>query len=326
MQHLRGIIAVANMRSRNNADANLAACTKLVADAVTRGVGLLCLPECFAFMGTSGTRETAEFAQPLDGPVIQQYRALARKNRVWLSLGGFHELYDEASKEASGIDIGEVPAGTVKYFNSHLLVDDRGDGELCHCVNACAHCFLYLTNVCPHDHAQRWWFVVVATYRKIHLFDVDYDGGFRESRFTVPGQDLVMVTDTPFGNVALTTCYDVRFPDLYSAYCAAGADLILVPAAFMPTTGAAHWHILLQARAIETQCYIAAATQYGRHDAKRCSYGHALIADPWGKVVAECVDEVLLSPTSLILVFVDVLVIFSRADAYFCLMNCLRFG
>eukprot|EP00750_Incisomonas_marina_P003750 INCI13408.1.p1 GENE.INCI13408.1~~INCI13408.1.p1 ORF type:complete len:295 (-),score=43.84 INCI13408.1:367-1251(-) len=294
MQHLRGIIAVANMRSRNNADANLAACTKLVADAVTRGVGLLCLPECFAFMGTSGTRETAEFAQPLDGPVIQQYRALARKNRVWLSLGGFHELYDEASKEASGIDIGEVPAGTVKYFNSHLLVDDRGD--------------------------------VVATYRKIHLFDVDYDGGFRESRFTVPGQDLVMVTDTPFGNVALTTCYDVRFPDLYSAYCAAGADLILVPAAFMPTTGAAHWHILLQARAIETQCYIAAATQYGRHDAKRCSYGHALIADPWGKVVAECVDEVLLSPTSLILVFVDVLVIFSRADAYFCLMNCLRFG
>lgn len=131
MQHLRRSIAVANMRSRNNAEANLAACTKLVADAATRGVGLLCLPECFAFMGTSGTRETAEFAQPLDGPVIQQYRALARKHRVWLSLGGFHELYDEASREASGVvDIGDVPEGTVKYFNSHLLLDDRGDGQL----------------------------------------------------------------------------------------------------------------------------------------------------------------------------------------------------
>lgn len=266
MNHVRRGIAVANMCSRNNAQTNLAACTKLVTAAAERGVGLLCLPECFAFMGTSGTRETADFAQPLDGELIGAYRALAKSNKMWLSLGGFHELYDSNSCKESGAVVDEIPEGTVKYFNSHLLLDDAGD--------------------------------IVATYRKIHLFDVDVDGGFRESKFTVPGTSLVLVKGTPFGNIGLTTCYDVRFAEVFTTYSRAGADLILVPAAFMPTTGKAHWEVLLRARAIETQCYIAAAAQYGKHDFKRSSFGHALIADPWGVVTAHCEEEVRACATT----------------------------
>ncbi len=136
MQHAaRRVIAVANMRSRNDAAANLAACADLVVAAAARGVGLLCLPECFAFMGTSGTTETAEFAQHLDakGGVIRAYRRLARDHGMWLSLGGFHELCDASNRHVSGAPSASQPPqaanGTaVQYFNSHLLVDNRGDG------------------------------------------------------------------------------------------------------------------------------------------------------------------------------------------------------
>ena len=100
MQHVRRGIAVANMCSRNNVTQNLRVCQELAEKAVQHGAGLLCLPECFAFMGTTGTKETADFAQALDGEVIEQYKALARKQKLWLSLGGFHEKYDPKSDTA----------------------------------------------------------------------------------------------------------------------------------------------------------------------------------------------------------------------------------
>mmetsp|Transcript_986 Transcript_986/g.2565 ORF Transcript_986/g.2565 Transcript_986/m.2565 type:complete len:325 (-) Transcript_986:58-1032(-) len=128
---------------------------------------------------------------------------------------------------------------------------------------------------------------LVASYRKLHLFDVDYDGGFRESDSTHKGQEALLVTGTPIGNVGVATCYDIRFPELFTALRDAGADVLLAPSAFMPTTGAAHWEVLLRARAIETQCYVAAAAQWGQHNPKRASYGHALIVDPWGEVMAD---------------------------------------
>ena len=133
---------------------------------------------------------------------------------------------------------------------------------------------------------------VAAAYRKIHLFDVDLADGtrMRESRATAPGARVV-VTETPFGTLGLTVCYDMRFPLLYQALADQGATAIAVPSAFLKTTGRAHWHVLLRARAIECQCYILAAAQHGDHQHRgRKSYGHALIADPWGEVIAEC-DE-----------------------------------
>ena len=131
---------------------------------------------------------------------------------------------------------------------------------------------------------------VAALYRKIHLFDVDLADGTRmlESASTAPG-DRAVVTDLPFGPLGLTVCYDVRFPALYQALVDKGAVAIAVPSAFMRSTGRAHWHVLLRARAIECQCYIIAPAQHGDHGHRgRQSYGHSLIVDPWGTVIAEC--------------------------------------
>jgi predicted amidohydrolase len=132
---------------------------------------------------------------------------------------------------------------------------------------------------------------VRSIYRKIHLFDVDLPDGtkLQESATVEPGSDVV-VTDTRFGKLGLSVCYDLRFPELYRKHVDLGATLLTVPAAFTLTTGKDHWHVLLRARAIEMQCYVIAAAQYGHHFGTRRSYGHALISDPWGCVVSECSD------------------------------------
>lgn len=129
---------------------------------------------------------------------------------------------------------------------------------------------------------------ILARYDKIHMFDVDLDKGesYRESQTYVPG-DLAVVADLPWGRVGLTICYDVRFPALYRALAEAGASMITVPAAFTRQTGEAHWSVLLRARAIETGSFVLAAAQGGTHENGRQTYGHSMVIDPWGKVLAE---------------------------------------
>jgi predicted amidohydrolase len=143
-------------------------------------------------------------------------------------------------------------------------------------------------NACIHVGADG---KIAAVYRKIHLFDVDLPDGTKllESQTVEPGDEAV-VTDTRFGKLGLSVCYDLRFPELYRRLVERGAVALTVPAAFTLTTGKDHWHVLLRARAIESQCYVLAAAQFGHHYGNRVSYGHALIADPWGTVVAECSD------------------------------------
>jgi predicted amidohydrolase len=133
----------------------------------------------------------------------------------------------------------------------------------------------------------------LATYRKLHLFDVDVPGGvtFRESETVVPGDEVVVVA-TPLAAIGLTICYDLRFGELYRALVARGAELIAVPSAFTATTGRAHWEVLVRARAIETQSFVLAPAQWGRHDdgGLKESHGQALIVDPWGQVLARVPD------------------------------------
>jgi predicted amidohydrolase len=130
---------------------------------------------------------------------------------------------------------------------------------------------------------------VKAAYRKIHLFDVDLPDGtrLRESDTMLAGNAPV-ITETCVGTLGMSICYDVRFPELYRRLVDQGATVLTVPAAFTLTTGKDHWHLLLRARAIEAQCYVIAAAQTGLHFGDRRSYGHALICDPWGTVIAEC--------------------------------------
>jgi predicted amidohydrolase len=129
---------------------------------------------------------------------------------------------------------------------------------------------------------------VVARYDKIHMFDVDLAGGesYRESN-TYRAGELAVVADLPWGRLGLTVCYDLRFPALYRALAEAGASFLAIPSAFTKQTGEAHWHVLMRARAIENGCFVFAAAQGGKHDNGRETYGHSLVVDPWGNIIAE---------------------------------------
>jgi predicted amidohydrolase len=126
-------------------------------------------------------------------------------------------------------------------------------------------------------------------YRKIHLYDVsvpDRNESYRESASLTPGREIV-VQDSPAGCLGLSICYDLRFPELYRKLAGMGATVLSVPSAFTAATGEAHWHTLLRARAIENLAYVIAPGQYGRHADGRTTYGHSLIVDPWGQIMAE---------------------------------------
>jgi len=129
---------------------------------------------------------------------------------------------------------------------------------------------------------------ILARYDKIHMFDVDLAGGesYRESRNYRPGE-LAVLADLPWGRLGLTVCYDLRFPALYRALAEAGATMLAIPSAFTRQTGEAHWHVLMRARAIENGSFVFAAAQGGKHENGRDTYGHSLIVDPWGRIIAE---------------------------------------
>ncbi|MGI9464645.1 MAG: carbon-nitrogen hydrolase family protein [Aestuariivirgaceae bacterium] len=134
---------------------------------------------------------------------------------------------------------------------------------------------------------------LAARYDKMHMFDVELDGGesYRESRSYSAG-DRAVVANTPQGRLGMTICYDLRFPALYRVLAQAGAEILTIPSAFTRPTGRAHWEVLLRARAIETGSYVVAPAQTGIHESGRKTYGHSMIVAPWGDVVAEAGEEV----------------------------------
>src|SRR6267154_3284648 len=129
---------------------------------------------------------------------------------------------------------------------------------------------------------------IIARYDKIHMFDVDLNGGesYRESRNYRPGE-IGVAADLPWGRLGLTVCYDLRFPALYRALAEAGSSFLAIPSAFTRQTGEAHWHVLNRARAIENGAFVLAAAQGGKHENGRETYGHSLVVDPWGRILAE---------------------------------------
>lgn len=185
-------------------------------------------------------------------------------------------LKDFAFKNKVWVVGGSIPvkAEEEKVFNRSHLIDDRGD--------------------------------IVASYDKIHLFDVDIEGGesHKESR-TVKRGDKVVSHKTPFGEVGLSICYDLRFPELYRELSIKGAMMIFVPAAFTSRTGEAHWEVLLRARAIENQVYIIAPAQVGIHNKNRSTFGNSMIIDPWGKVMARAADEETVITAEIDLDYLD---------------------
>jgi deaminated glutathione amidase len=133
---------------------------------------------------------------------------------------------------------------------------------------------------------------IVAHYNKIHLFDASFGENrfYRESARICPG-DQVTVADMPWGKLGMTICYDVRFPHLYRDLAKAGVEMLAIPAAFARVTGEAHWHVLLRARAIENGAFVIAPAQCGEHPGNKRTFGHAMIIDPWGTIIAEAGEE-----------------------------------
>jgi predicted amidohydrolase len=147
--------------------------------------------------------------------------------------------------------------------------------------------------VAPEKAANRGFLIspkgdIAARYDKIHMFDVDLADGesYRESRNYRPGE-IAMNADLPWGRLGVTICYDLRFPALYRALAEAGAIMLAIPSAFTRQTGEAHWHVLMRARAIENGCFVLAAAQAGKHENGRETFGHSIIVDPWGRILAE---------------------------------------
>lgn len=244
-------IAAVQLCAKPDVAANLDTAERLVRQAVAEGAKVVMLPEAFAFLGPE--REKQEILEPLPEPGASD---------------GFEPgpILSRCQTLAAGTGTHLVLGGF------HEQAPEPGKS-----YNTCVHL----------DPAGQ----VVARYRKIHLFDVSLADGteLRESARTMAG-DRAVTTELPFGRLGLTVCYDIRFPYLYQALTDQGAIAHTVPSAFTRPTGAAHWHVLLRARAIETQCYVIAPAQHGQNWAKRSSYGHTLIVDPWGDIVAELAD------------------------------------
>jgi predicted amidohydrolase len=246
------VAAAVQMTSTSDEAANWENARRLIERAAARGARLVATPENTPYLGPHDQK--AARAEPLDGPTVSRFAELARRLGIHLLLGSFAERSDEPSR----------------CYNTSVLLGASGE--------------------------------VLAVYRKLHLFDVDVPGGvrFAESATCKPGElggpadpgRGLAVAETPVGRLGLTICYDLRFAELYRRLADLGADVLAVPSAFTLATGKDHWEPLLRARAIESQCYVLAPAQHGRHDdgGLRESYGHAMIVDPWGLPVAVASD------------------------------------
>jgi predicted amidohydrolase len=165
--------------------------------------------------------------------------------------------------------------------------------ELARALGIYVHVGSLAVNVSSDKAANRAFLIdrkgeIVARYDKIHMFDVDLANGerYRESRSYRAGE-IAVVADLPWGRLGVTICYDLRFPALYRALAEAGASFLAIPSAFTQQTGEAHWHVLMRARAIENGSFVFAAAQGGRHENGRDTFGHSLVVDPWGRIIAE---------------------------------------
>jgi deaminated glutathione amidase len=268
-------VACVQMNTRADVAANVAATTALVERAVVAGARLVALPETWAYKGRgAGIRAHAE---PLDGPSNTALAALAARHAVYVLAGSHYETPPEA--KAVGMGAREAPrTGAPGSHARHADEGGAGGPE----ATAADGGRVYNTSVLfGPDGAVR------AVYRKIHLFDaVSGDTVYRESDDLLPGDTLV-TADVDGVTVGLTVCYDLRFPELYRSLAVRGAEVLLVPAAFTAFTGAAHWEVLLRARAIENGCFVVAPDQVGEHLPGRACFGRSMVVDPWGAKLAE---------------------------------------
>jgi deaminated glutathione amidase len=231
---------------------NIQIVSELVRRARGAGADLVLTPENTGLIEPIGKLRREKARDEANHPVLAALRDVARETGAWLLIGSL------------AVDIAKEPGiaeGERRLANRSYLIDAGGG--------------------------------IVARYDKIHMFDVDLAGGesYRESNAFRPGGEIVLAL-TPWGVLGMTVCYDLRFPQLYRALAHGGADFLAIPSSFTVPTGKAHWHVLLRARAIENGCFVFAPAQWGEHAERRRTYGHSLIVDPWGEVLADAREGV----------------------------------
>ena len=236
-------IALAQMNSSAEVDANLATLSRLCREAASAGAGMLFAPEYALCV----TPDPAAALTGKDEFVVAALSEIAAECGLWLHAGS--------------VQLKAADANDLRRANASLVFSPDGG--------------------------------MVARYDKVHLFEASLADGenWREADVYAPGDRLVTVS-TPLGLLGLATCYDVRFPAVFDAYSRVPVDAIAVPAAFTAQTGRAHWHILLRARAIETQAFIIGAAQVGQHCDGRQTYGHSLVIDPWGTILLDMGENI----------------------------------
>ncbi|CBQ68600.1 probable NIT2-nitrilase [Sporisorium reilianum SRZ2] len=256
------LAAVAQMKSTGVIADNLAQAVTIIRSAARAGAKAIFLPEATDFIAPTAS-VAALTRSPDNASFVQGIQSAAKEASVWVSVG-IHEPPSKQQDEADTVH----NKGRLRCYNTQLLIDQHGE--------------------------------ILDRYRKLHLFDVDIKGGLKilESDSTLKGSQLLKPRQTPLGTLGLLTCYDLRFPEPSLSLRRQGAQLLTYPSAFTVRTGAAHWETLLRARAVETQSYVLAAAQVGAHDGtKRVSWGHAMIVDPWGSIIAQCPDIQPYKPT-----------------------------
>jgi len=247
-------VAAVQMMSGEDPAQNLRAAVSLVEQAAAGGAQLVALPEMFLCYGRPSKILAA--AESIPGPTSDTLCDLARRLKITLVAGSFCERAAEPHTPVQpAAPTAQPSAHPERGFNTSLMISPTGE--------------------------------IIATYRKRHLFDLEIPGEVksRESSWLIAG-DAICVTDTPFGRVGQAICYDLRFPEMFRALVDAGATLVCIPSAFTAATGRDHWEVLLRARAIENQLYVIAPNQFGPHAPGMTSYGHSMIIDPWGAVLA----------------------------------------
>jgi deaminated glutathione amidase len=228
---------------------------RIVSDLVRRardaGADFILTPENTGLIEPVGRLRREKARDEPNHPVLAALREVARETGVWLLIGS---VAVDISREPA------VPEGERRLANRSYLIDPNG--------------------------------AISARYDKIHMFDVDLANGesYRESNAFRPGEQAVLA-HLPWGVLGMTVCYDLRFPQLYRTLAQAGADFLAIPSAFTVPTGKAHWHVLIRARAIENGCFVFAPAQWGEHAERRRTYGHSLIVDPWGELLAAGGEE-----------------------------------
>lgn len=241
-------VAAIQMLSGESVDANFARAKDLLAESAEKNVDIAVLPENFLTYGQKSKPPVDE-----QRSFLHAMTDLAKTLNIWLIAGS----YPLNAVNVPGMAEENTDAGNnVKPYAASVVVDSVGE--------------------------------VQGAYLKIHLFDAlvgDSVRNYRESDEFSAGRE-VKAFDSPFGCFGVSVCYDLRFPELYTKLAGKGCEVIFIPSAFTEVTGRAHWETLLRARAIESQCYIVAANQGGKHEKGRSTWGHSMIIDPWGTVLS----------------------------------------